>query len=92
MFPPKRTDKVTEWLERLLSTLVRGGLEVHENVGLDEDDNGGYSVKVKLMSPIPKGGWDPLKEYVKEYSLRTGWRVYKIRQEGLWLILAASRA
>lgn len=92
MFPPKRTTSVTEWLENLLSTLARGGLEINKNIGLDEDDDGKYSVKIKLMSPIPKEGWEPFKLYANQYSQLSGWKIERVRQERGCLFFKASRA
>lgn len=91
MYPPKRTDDVTVWLEGLLASLGRAGLEYGNDIGLDETAEG-YEVTVRLSAPIPKEGWEPLKEYIPSYSIRAGWFVEDLRQTKRVLTFKASKA
>lgn len=92
MFPPKPADKVTDWLENMIASLARGGLSVHENVLLDEPEDGPYNVELHLRQPVPKEGWPSFRNYVQQYALVSGWRVEKLRQSKSKLTFQASRA
>ena len=94
MVPPKKTADVTKWLEDMFSSLVRGGLEVDWDIGLDEQttDEGTFDVKARLLVPIPPGGWPGFRLYVQQYALVCGWRVEHLRQTGRFLTFRASRA
>lgn len=92
MYPPKRTEVITEWLEWMLTSLARGGLDFDwQNIGLDETATG-YNVTVRLRLPIPKDGWEPLKNYIPPYSLVCGWRVGNLRHAKSKLTFSASKA
>ena len=91
MYPPKKTDDITEWLSGLLESLSRAGLEFGANIGLDETAVG-YEVKVFLQAPIPEAGWGPLKEYIPAYSIQAGWFVEDLRQTRRTLSFTASKA
>lgn len=91
MYPPKRTENITEFLEHLLTSAQRAGLEFDWNVGLDESSSG-YDVKVRLVLPIAKEGWPALKEYITTYSLVSGWSVKQLRYTLRWLTFTTSRA
>lgn len=91
MYPPKRTESVTEWLERLLTSCARGGLDFDWDIKLDESEQG-VDVKVLLRAPIPKEGWEFLKNYITTYSLVCGWAVKQLRQTPRWLTFSASKA
>lgn len=91
MYPPKATKSPSEWLEWLLTSLGRAGLEFSWDIGLDENDYG-VDVKVRLLVPIAKEGWTALKKYITTYSLVCGWSVKQLRQTGRWLTFTAERA
>lgn len=91
MYPPKRTENVTEWLSGLLDSLSRAGLEFVRDIGLDETADG-YHVIVLLRVPIPKEGWEALKNYIPTYSFVCGWRVEKLRHTKSTLTFTASKA
>lgn len=91
MYPPRVVKNVTEWLEALLPSLGRAGLEFSEDIGLDEDEED-YEVTVRLRAPIPQAGWEALREYITTYSFLCGWRVENLRHTGAKLIFTASRA
>ncbi len=92
MFPPKRTASVTKWLEDMLTSLRRGGLEFSWDILLEEPEEGLHDVKVRLLTPIPRDGWLNFRTYVQQYSFVAGWRVEKLRQAGRFLMFRASRA
>ena len=92
MFPPKPTEDVTKWLESLLSSLARGGLEVSGDIGLDQIEDEKYSVMIRTPQPVPSLGWGPLRMYVRQYALASGWRVDKFRQIRGALLFLASKA
>lgn len=91
MYPPKRSESVTEFLEALLASLLRAGLEFDPNIGLDEEEYG-FEVKVQLLQPIPQKGWQHLREYIPTYSLVCGWQVTELRHTARVLTFTASRA
>lgn len=80
MFPPRRSKDITEWLQHLLSSLRRGGLEFHDDIKLDELPEGGHSIRLQLISPVPKEAWGNFKSYVLQYSYVEGWKVEQLRQ------------
>lgn len=90
MYPPKRTNSVTEWLEHLMTSVARAGLEFDWDIGLDEEE-GRFDVKVRLLAPIAKEGWPALQHYITTYSLVAGWRVKQLRQTARWLTFTASK-
>lgn len=91
MYPPKRTESITEWLEWLFTSLSRAGLDFDWNIGLDEEPHG-FDVKVRLLAPIPKEGWPALKVYIPTYSLVCGWQVEQLRHTPRVLTFRASKA
>ena len=92
MFPPKATTSITEWLSNMFDSLHRAGLEFSWDIVLDEGEEGLHAVRVQLVSPVPKKGWDPFKCYVQQYALIAGWRVKHLRQSGRFLTFRASSA
>jgi len=93
MFPPKKTEDVTKWLEDMFSSFVRGGLEMDWDIALDGQPEGQtFVVKIRLLSPIPREGWPGFRTYLQQYAFVAGWRVEKLRQAGRFLTFLASRA
>ena len=89
MFPPKRTKEITKWLESMLSSLCRAGLEMSGDIGLDPIEDEKYSIMVRTPHLVEQPAWGYMKDYIKQYALESGWRVEKIRQvRGAILILA----
>jgi hypothetical protein len=82
MFPPKRTKDATTFLNGMLSSLIRAGLEAHVEIQLNPDplDAGSFMVRVPLRVPIPKNGWAPMRTYMRQYSKLSGWHLERARQ------------
>lgn len=78
-------------LEGMLLSARRAGLEFHDNIGLDETEEG-FEVKVLLQAPIPKAVWPALKEYIETYALLADWRLRNVRHNARTLTFTASRA
>lgn len=91
MWPPARTTDHEKWLEAMLDSLGRAGLEHGDFIGVEETARG-ISVKVTLRAPVPKADWPLLRNYISSYSIRAGWLVEDLRQRGCALTFAASRA
>jgi hypothetical protein len=92
MFPPTRTESITEWLQGLLHSLARAGLSFDDDIVLEEPENVEAKVEIRLTAPIPKDGWPHLRNYILNYSLSAGWQVTGLRHAKGLLVFAASRA
>lgn len=82
---------VTELLGKMLASARRAGLEFHDDVGLDEVEDG-FEVKVLLLAPIPKNGWTALQGVITGHAALSGWRVSRLRHTARTLTFTASRA
>jgi len=92
MFPPQPTDRVDKFLEGVLSSLVRGGLELIGDINLDQIENGKFSVMVRIRREMQDESLVPLKNYVKLYAQASGWKLEKARQVRGALLFIVSRA
>lgn len=92
MFPPQPTDRVEKFLEGVLSSLVRGGLELIGDINLDRIENGKFSVMVRILREMPDESLVPLKNYLKLYAQESGWKLEKTRQVRGALLFIVSRA
>lgn len=90
MFPPPANVSLNNWLTNALSSLERGGLKFSWNLEVEEGEEN--LIRVTLLDNIPKEGIEPLKKYMKQYALVSGWRIKNLRHAGRYLAFAASRA
>lgn len=89
MFPPVRTDNHETWLENMLTSLERAGLEFSHDIKVDKNGSA-IEVKVRLLYPIRKADWPALNNYIMSYSARSGWVVWDLRQNNVVLTFTAS--
>ena len=90
MFPPQATDTADKWLEQMLSSLERAGLELSKDIVLDKIEDGKLSVLIRA-NHVADAAWKPLKQYMQQYSQACGWRIEKVCQVRGGMIFLASR-
>lgn len=91
MFPPKPEEEITKCLENMLSSLCRAGMEVVGDVGLDQIENEKYSIMIRIQAPVAEKGLAPMRAFIKEYALISGWKLEKFRQVRGAVLLVISR-
>lgn len=75
MFPPKKTQDVREFLDDLWASLQRGGEPFQGEAFLDEQEEGGFVVVLKLHQVLPKDISQVITKYIRGYGKEAGWKV-----------------
>jgi hypothetical protein len=76
------------WLRELLASLQRTGLDVLDDVILEEDA-GNHLVRLRLRAHMPKPLWALFQAYVRSHGKEAGWEITKLRQDGFQVVFVA---
>ena len=78
MFPPSKTDSLTETVQNLWESLNRAGGHFHTEANIVERSEGDL-ITLWLTNALPKGSKRLMSAYIKEYIRESGWKAVHIR-------------